>query len=226
MRQGHYLVTLLAESSGIDFATCDPEVAGRVRSWASRCLDAQNVWSRPRKVEASVEAVLRAIRDLRKKINSLDPSVLEIARATHAKANAAVGSEDGDYPSDKKLAVTEIFEWWWARLPSEQDLVDIAALHHLDNLERALVRPVEIAIRLTEGTPLGQGRPPELAARAVALTAARAVLDLTGKVPTYRRYGTPYAKLVESLFEFLFPGGNLDFERACKWALTKLPESG
>lgn len=224
MRQGHCLVTLLAESAEIDFGTCDPEIAKRVIAWASQFWDAHRVWSRPREVEESLEVVRRNIRNLRASIEKLDESALSIARAWHFRANRPTPDpmvrDPGNIDPDDGQA---IYEWFAARFPSKEEWVDIATLRQLDALERALVRPAEIAIGLSESTPAGRGRPPELAARAVALMVARALLDLTGKVPTYRRDGTAYARLTAAIFEFL--GERADTDRACKWALTKLPDS-
>jgi hypothetical protein len=159
-------------------------------------------------------------------IEKLDGSALSIARTWHFRANRptpdpALVRDPGKVDPVDGLA---IYEWFAARYPLKEEWVDIAALRQLDELERALVRPVEIAIGLSESTPAGRGRPPELAARAVALTIASALLDLTGKAPTYRRNSTAYARLTAAVFEFL--DERADTDRACKWALTKLQNSG
>ncbi len=106
----------------------------------------------------------------------------------------------------------------------QEEWPDIAAVRHLRDLEEGLKRPIETLIKRGAGLSDGKGTKPNLVARRVALSAGRALAELTGRPPSYWRDGTAFAKLTAALFHAF--SIKADTRRACEWALSELGKSG
>lgn len=169
---------------------------------------------RPDLLEQQLEAARATLRDAIKQIEAIDGWALSIARRGVAKAEMAAAAALDD-PEALMAAIAR-----HAVVPVEQ-WPDKVAVANLRVLEQGLRLPTEIAIEKAAEMPQGKGAKPDLVARRVALEAGRALLDLTGEVPTYREDGTAFAKLTAELFrEFGIKAHPL---QPCKYALAKLP---
>lgn len=169
---------------------------------------------RPDLLEQDLEEVRKKLRDIIRQIEALDAWALAVAR--RAKVRREIDAAGTDV--NAIMAAMERAE----RVPPEE-WPDKAAIRHLRDLENGLKDPIGTLFEKARGLPDGRGTKPNLVARNVALCAARALSELTGKPVSYWRDGTAFAKLTASLF--LAFNIKADTRRACEWALSELTKS-
>ncbi len=158
-------------------------------------------WSKPKDAEAEIDAILRDVRGLRRRVQGLHHHTAALARQAKdareredALNRVAVAADESDLVAHAR-AVDELKRIMFQ--PKEQ-WVDFAALHHLDALERCLTVAAGDVI---EAAPSGRGRPANRHANRAALEAARIYIGITGEMPTFWNGGsTPFSRLVDEVF--------------------------
>lgn len=179
-------------------------------------------WKRPKEIEEELEGIRSDIRALKRRIQNADRFAMVLARREATKSNlkeleAEVEEAQGNHESIS-LAAERYFIKERAITPDKY--VDRAAIEHLEEVEKCLVRPIEEAIELA---PKGRGRPKNNRAHAIALYAARTYFWLTGEKPTFWN-GTDnaFSILVEELFNI----GNVvaDIRKPIEAAMSKIDE--
>lgn len=165
----------------------------------------------PDSVAEDLQDLREHIQRIARRIAKLDPWVLSVAGQSELQGMVDAAGEDpqtvvaavnafGSMPRDKWLG--------WG-------LVD-----HLNRLDVALARPIEIMNQSAASLTPGPGAPPNLVARRVALSAATVLIKISGQPVSYWREATSFAKLTAELFRDL--KGRPDTRRACEWALSEL----
>lgn len=205
----------------------DPEsLSQEQRIFLSLCVGniiTHPILNNPNEVEEEVDRIIKDLRGLRRRIKALDRDAKYLTRKYQDEdkkdeifARMSEAIENNDLQAHES-AVDEL-----AALQSrpQEEWVDLATLHHLDELERSLVRTGERAISVAR---LGPGRRKNRKAHKVALHAARAYLELTGKKPTYRGGGTTqFSRILEKIYKV--EGINAGLRGPVEAAMQKLQE--
>lgn len=216
---------ICARAKGIEFATCDQDTAQEITRQAYPILQSTFPlpWQNPSKIESEVGAILGDIRKLRRRIVALDGYTKSLARQHAERDEEKDILEEIIAAADDPVKMAEAEKRFdeFSRRPKES-WVDIAALAHLDALEKALVRPVEVAI---EASPPGAGRRPNRRAYRVAFAAARAFRNLTDSPPTFWNGGaTPFSRMVADIYSCA--GIKADLRKPIEAAMRKLESDG
>lgn len=216
---------ICAESAGIDLSTCDHATAQKITRHAMRIFSAASPdhWEKPSSIETEIDGILRDVRKLRQRIVALDGRAKALARQ-HAERDEAQEITDaiiaasGD--KDKILEAVQRFDALSKRPKTEW--VDYAALRHLDALDDALRKPVELAIA---ASPPGAGRRPNRRAYRIALAAAKVFRDLSGTEPTFWNGGsTPFSRMLERIYAAA--GIKADIRKPIEAAMHELKPKG
>lgn len=198
------IIRICAEAAGIDLTTCDQATRKKVRKEGLRvALESvdSRPWDKPGAIESEIDGIIADIRSLRRRIQALDNYALALARmeADRPEREAALQAmaDAGNDPDRREAAHQRLID-----LPNKpkEDWVDFIAIRHLDELEAALVFPATEAI--TRADRSGRTKKRNLAAYDLALAAAHAYQNLTGKTPgNWTGGNTPFMRMVEQLFE-------------------------
>ncbi|MEO9463902.1 MULTISPECIES: hypothetical protein [Alphaproteobacteria] len=180
------------------------------------------VWSRPKEIEEELEGIRADIRALKKRIHNVDRFAIGMARREATKQDLEQFTKEVIEAKDNQVMVDSLVEGYFAKMRAvtPDKYVDHAAIRHLEEMEKCLVRPIEVAI---EASPKGRGRPKNNRAYEIASFAAKAYLHLTGEKPTFWN-GTDNAFTI--LVEELFNLGSVlaDIRKPIEAAMSKLEQ--
>ena len=192
---------ICARVAEVDLASCDQSTAQEINRQVVAIFRSAMplAWENPGRIEAEIDGIIRDLRKLRQRIVALDGYAKSMARKhaereTEQEIHDAIVASAGD--TERMAEAVRKFDEF-SRRPKEL-WVDIAALSHLEALEKALTKPAELAIA---ATPAGAGRRPNRRAYRVALAAAHAFSALTGTNPTFWNGGeTPFSRMVADIY--------------------------
>ncbi len=179
-------------------------------------------WTRPKDIEEELEGIRADIRALKKRIQNADRFAMVLARREATRPNLEALEAEIEEAQGNHEVITQAADRYFLkeRAITPDKYVDKAAIKHLEEVEKCLVRPIEEAI---EAAPKGRGRPKNNRAHAIASYAARSYLYLTGERPTFWN-GTDNAFSI--LVDELFNVANIvaDIRKPIEAAMSKLEQ--